>query len=124
MKLPDALAALSTVQLRATRSDRLVLDIDGTAAWCGCYPHGICLAIDTTLCHVESRWLQQVCLWLAASHAAMNDGLLLEGGRLLLLRRYDRGLDSTQWEAAISQQLAVADWLARHGRQASSPTPR
>ncbi|CAI1236146.1 hypothetical protein [Serratia quinivorans] len=124
MKLPDALTSLSTVRLCATRSDRLLLEIDGTSAWCGCYPYGICLAVDTTLSNVESRWLQQICLWFASTHAAMNDSLLLESGRLILLRRYEPGLDGTQWEAAINQQLAVADWLARHGAQAISSTDR
>ncbi|MDL4454982.1 hypothetical protein QRZ34_28750 [Klebsiella michiganensis] len=76
--------------------------------------------MDTTLHNVEDRWLQQICLWFASTHAAMNDALLLESGRLTLLRRYDQGLDSSQWESAINQQLAVADWLARHGNQAIS----
>lgn len=123
MKLPNSLAALEWVRVNESRSDRLVLNIADTPAWCACYPQAICVAMDTGLIISETDWLQRVCLWFAAVRDCINDCLILEANRLMLVRRHKDPQTTVQWEAALNQQLAVCDWLNRYGAAEMNTNP-
>lgn len=115
MKIPNSLTAIEWVHVHEIRSDRLILDIANTRSWCGCYPQAICLAMDTGLNVSGIDWLQRICLWFASIKTCVNDSLLLESNRLFLVRRYSEKQNTAQWEASLTQQLAITDWLSRQG---------
>jgi hypothetical protein len=115
MKIPDNLTAIEWVHIHEVRSDRLILDIANTYSWYGYYPQAICLAMDTGLNISDIDWLQRICLWFASIRTCMNDSLLLESNRLFLVRRYSEQQNIPQWEASLTQQLAITDWLSRQG---------
>ncbi|AAQ60268.1 MULTISPECIES: hypothetical protein [Chromobacterium] len=120
MKLPDSLAALEWVCVLSPRSDRWLLDLAGVPAWGWSYPQGITLAIEIELEVLDDAWLQRVCLWLASIRTNLDDGLLLERGKLYLVRRHEHGLSAVEWEATLNQQLAVVAWLVKHASSVSS----
>lgn len=115
MKFPNALAVLEWVRVRKTRSDRWVLDLAGAAGWCWSYPQGVCVAIEVELDVIDRVWLQRVCLWFASLSTNVDDCLLLENGKLCLLRRHNHDLNTPEWESSLNQQLAVAAWLTKNG---------
>ncbi len=117
MKLPDSLAALDWVHVTKEHSDRLILDVGEQRAWCGCYPQGICIAMDTGLIVTDIDWLQRVCLWFASVRTCINDSLLVENERLFLLRLNYATLTSIEWENSLNKQQDIADWLIRFGER-------
>jgi len=123
MKLPDTLSSLEWIQVRASRSDRLILEIANTPAWFGCYPQAICIAMDTGLIIDDIDWLQRVCLWFASMRSCVNDCLLLESDRLFLARSHHATQSTSEWENSLNQQLAVTDWLTKNGAMSMTSTP-
>lgn len=117
MMLPETLNAVVWIKPGAVRGEKLYLDIRGKSAWLRRYPHSLTIAIETEITIGEHGWLRCVSLWLFSFRASLNDSLMMDGDRLLLLRRYAPDLSTEEWVAGIEQQLAVADWLICHAQQ-------
>lgn len=115
MKLPSSFTSIEWVVVRQCRDERCYLDLAGKRGWCWEYQWGFCVVTEIERTSFEPAWLQQISLWLASMPGAIDDGLLLEEGKLWLTRRYTHDIGSVELEAKLNQQLAVTRWLAAHG---------
>lgn len=114
MKLPAPFIAQENIKQITSLTDRVLLDINGTPAWVGNYAYGMCLAIDTGLQNINTKWLMHVCLWLASKCSFTDDSLILESSRLYLLRHYSKELNHQQYKKLIYQQTKLVKWLFKH----------
>ncbi|MCU1748805.1 hypothetical protein [Pseudomonas sp. 6D_7.1_Bac1] len=122
MKFPTALAALESISTLERSGGRWLITLSGVPGWCWEYPQGLCVALVIERPLIDDQWLAQLSLWLASVPGSLDDSLLLEGERLLLVRRYESDLASVELQAQINQQLTIARWLAAQGEEQQDST--
>ncbi|MBV4465829.1 hypothetical protein KVG95_21105 [Pseudomonas sp. SWRI79] len=122
MKFPTALAALESISALERSGGRWLITLSDVPGWCWEYPQGLCVALVIERPSIDDQWLIQLTLWLASVPGSLDDSLLLEGDRLLLVRRYELDLTSVELETRINRQLTIARWLATHGEEQQEST--
>ncbi|WP_460745757.1 hypothetical protein [Microvirgula curvata] len=110
MKMPDSLAALTWITTRKSGAGHWSLDLAGMPGWCRVHAQGSCFAVVIGAVR-DDGWLIRTCLWLASMRGGLDDGLLLDGDRLWLVRCHAADIAPAELEAALLQQSAIASRL-------------
>lgn len=59
----------------------------------------------------SDAWLLRTCLWLTSARDRLDDGLLLNGDRLWLVRRHSQDITPCELDTVLRQQAATARYL-------------
>ncbi|MGT0250517.1 hypothetical protein [Burkholderia pyrrocinia] len=117
IEFPPALQRLDAVLAGVWRQGRWSMTIDGIDGWCVAVaqPPGLCVGCQVDVAPIDSRWLEQACLWLMSLRGVTDDALWLDAANaLVFVRRHDTAAGSAALRVSLEQQIAIARWLGAH----------
>jgi hypothetical protein len=111
--------SVAVLDARAAEASIEVGDVRGRA-WYG--EGGLCIGLHLDLEEMDSRWLGETTLWLAAIPAACDDALSCADGQWMLWRRYDHALPAAQLDERLGTQVALRAQLRDSAQPPGSTT--
>lgn len=120
MNFPICLQSIEPIEAIRHDGQRWLIAFYGVPGWCREFSYGLCVALAIERPSIDDEWLARSCLWIASMPDSLDDCLVVEGGRVLLVRRYEIETPSLELNVRINQQLAVARWFSTQGNTRSS----
>ncbi len=97
------------------------IEVGGVPACAWCLEAGLCIGLRLEVgIEAPEGWLDDATLSLAATPAATDDALAIDGEAWLLWHRYDHDIEARQLEERLALQLALARRLAQSAQSAAT----
>ncbi|MCD9119850.1 hypothetical protein [Cupriavidus sp. UGS-1] len=110
-----------SVAVIAANGPTAQIEVGGVSARAWWLEAGLCVGLRIELgSDPPEGWLDDATLSLAATPAATDDALAIDGEAWLLWHRYDHDIEASQLEERLALQLALARRLAESAQTAAS----